>query len=276
MWKSLTLALALTCGFAVPAQAADRTVDEAKALADVPVRGANDWDCAPSAEHPRPVVLVHGTFVTPNLNWARLAPMLKEEGYCVFAPTYGRRAGLPLVAAIGPVDKSAEQLATFVDGVLEATGAEQVDLVGHSQGGMMPRWYLRFLGGAAKVKKFVAWAPSNHGTTLSGLVPLAKLVPGATQVVRGVCPACADQLPGSPFLQTLNAGHETEPGVAYTVIATDHDAIVTPVESAFLTGENVANVMLRHGVGHALMAVDPEVLRRTLDILEGEVDPDTV
>ncbi|MFI6320614.1 esterase/lipase family protein [Nonomuraea sp. NPDC050556] len=273
MWRPIALALALTCGFAVPAQASD-DLGAARALADVPVRGANDWSCRPSPAHPRPVVLVHGTFATPDLNWIKLAPLLKEEGYCVFAPTYGRLRRLPLVAAVGPIDRSAEQLATFVDGVLEATGADRVDLVGHSQGGMMPRWYLRFLGGAQKVRRFVAWAPSNHGTTLSGLVPLAKLVPGATAIVRGICPACADQMAGSAFLETLNAGHETEPGVEYTVFASDHDSTVTPVESAFLAGQNVRNVMLHDGPDHALMAVDPDVLRRTVAVLA--VDPDTV
>ena len=52
--------------------------------------------------------------------------------------------------------------------VLAATGAAKVDLVGHSQGGMMPRYYLKFLGGAALVNRLVALAPSNHGTTLDG------------------------------------------------------------------------------------------------------------
>ncbi len=61
--------------------------------------------------------------------------------------------------------------------VLAATGAKQVDIVGHSQGGMMPRYYLRFLGGAAKVETLVGLAPSNHGTTVNGLFTLGR--PGA-------------------------------------------------------------------------------------------------
>ena len=83
--------------------------------------------------------------------------------------------------------------------VLAATGAAKVDLVGHSQGGMMPRYYLKFLGGAAHVDKLVALAPSNHGTTLDGLTALvtalgtAGLVNGA---INALCTACGQQEAG--------------------------------------------------------------------------------
>ena len=66
---------------------------------------------------------------------------IHDAGYCVFALNYGD------VFGIAPMEDSAGQLATFVDGVLAATGAAKVDIVGHSEGGLMPRWYLRFLGG---------------------------------------------------------------------------------------------------------------------------------
>ncbi len=123
--------------------------------------GANDWTCRPTAAHPHPVVLVPGTFESMVKNWSTLSPYLKAQGYCVFALDYGVTNGIP---ATGPVADSARELAPFVDRVLRATGAKQVDVVGHSQGGMMPRYYLGFLGGARKVDALVGIAPSNHGT----------------------------------------------------------------------------------------------------------------
>ena len=74
------------------------------------------------------------------------------------------------------------------------TGAAKVDLVGHSQGGMMPRDYLKNLGGAAVVDDLVALSPSNHGTTNPLAVPA-----GVT------CPACAQQAAGSPFITRSTA-----------------------------------------------------------------------
>jgi triacylglycerol lipase len=47
--------------------------------------GANDWSCKPTAEHPYPIVLVHETASTAELDWIDLAPYLKNQGYCVFA-----------------------------------------------------------------------------------------------------------------------------------------------------------------------------------------------
>ena len=124
-----------------------------------PPKGANDWSCTPTAAHPRPVVLVHGLGANMGMNWSYLSPKLKERGYCVFALTYGLH---PLAAPFGapggtiPIQDSAKEFKTFVDRVLRETGAAEVDLVGHSEGTFMPQYYLKFLGGAAKVKRYVA------------------------------------------------------------------------------------------------------------------------
>jgi triacylglycerol esterase/lipase EstA (alpha/beta hydrolase family) len=206
--------------------------------------GSNDWSCHPSAAHPYPVVLVHGTFGDMTDSWQALSPLLANAGYCVFALNYGGPAGNP-IQATGDIPTSAAQLASFVSRVLAATGAPQVDIVGHSQGGMMPRWYLKFLGGATLVHTLVGLAPSNHGTTVDGLATLTASSPGFGSVLDALCVACTQQLAGSSFLATLNAGGDTVPGPTYTVIETKYDEVVTPYTSAFLTGPAVTNIVVQ-------------------------------
>jgi len=204
--------------------------------------GANDWSCKPSAEHPYPVILVPGTFETMAKNWSTLAPSLKSSGYCVFALNYGETNG---VYATAPVTESAKELAPFVDAVRAATGAKQVDLVGHSQGGMMPRYYMAFLGGAKYVHHLVGIAPSNHGTE-GVIVPPPGDVPDPDYAGLG-CAACADQQAGSAFMQKLNSVGDTIAGLSYTVISTVHDEVVIPYNSQFLSGpaRQVANITIQ-------------------------------
>jgi triacylglycerol esterase/lipase EstA (alpha/beta hydrolase family) len=217
----------------------------AVAAAVVPAATASDYACKPSAAHPRPVVLVHGTFGNSVDNWLGLAPYLTSRGYCVYSLDYGELPGVPLFHGLGPIDKSAAQLSAFVDKVLTATGAAEADLVGHSQGGMMPRYYLKFLGGAAKVHALVGIAPDNHGTDLVGLTNLLPYFPGAEDLLDAATPGLADQITGSGFLTKLNAGGDTVPGVRYTVIATRYDEVVTPWRTQYLSGSDVRNVLLQ-------------------------------
>src|SRR5690349_629306 len=138
------------------------------------VAGANDWSCRPSSSHPNPVVLLPGTFANIGANFVKLAPRLHNSGYCVFATNYGMTAlSLGRVGGLDHITTSAGQLDAFVTRVLNATGAAKVDIVGHSQGGAVPMWWIKKMGGAAKTAHYVGWAPSSHGTTLDGLVTLA-------------------------------------------------------------------------------------------------------
>ncbi|MFJ3305811.1 esterase/lipase family protein [Streptomyces sp. NPDC086549] len=241
-WKRVVRPLA-----ALLLAAAVATVPAATAHASTaPSSGWNDYSCKPSSSHPRPVVLVHGTLGNSVDNWLSLAPYLKDRGYCVFSLDYGQLSGVPLFYGLGPIDKSAQQLSDYVDKVLSATGAAKADLVGHSQGGMMPRYYLKFLGGAAKVNALVGLAPDNHGTDLDGLTNLLPYFPGAEDLIKATTPGLADQIVGSDFLTKLNAGGDTVPGVHYTVIATKYDEVATPWRNQYLSGSDVHNVLLQN------------------------------
>lgn len=235
--------------------------------------GANDFSCQPSAAHPFPVVLVHGTFENQYDNWADLSPQLVAQGYCVFSLNYGGTSG-SAIQGVNEIGASAQQLATFVQQVLQATGASQVDIVGHSQGGMMPRFFIKNLGGAAEVHSLVGLVPSNEGTDLDGLVELANLIPGANALVASACEACVEQEDGSTFLTDLNAGAQTDPAVNYTVITTTHDEVVTPFSNAFLpaaanvTNETLQNFCPNDTTEHVGMSYDQPALQLVFNALD--------
>lgn len=235
--------------------------------------GADDWDCVPTAEHPEPVVLVHGTWGNTYSAWSGLAPQLKEDGYCVFAPNLGEaditiRGGVqslgPGVFATKDIALTAGDLADYVDAVFQATGTSQVDMVGHSQGGLLARQYLKFNGGAEKVGRLVTLGATNHGTTLNGLGTLDRTIgdlgldldPALDYVIGE---AGIQQVYDSPLPTELNADGDTVPGVNYTAIGSRYDTTTTPYESTFLTagprgdgGEYRAAGRLR--TGHDLLA----------------------
>jgi triacylglycerol esterase/lipase EstA (alpha/beta hydrolase family) len=253
------------------------------ALSPGRVTGANDWNCVPTKRHPRPVVLVHGTLENAGFNWAALSPMLANAGYCVFAFNYGENnSSLGRFDGVGNVSASAWTMAAFVNKVLRATHAAKVDVVGHSQGGMMPNYYLKFLGGAAKVHRLVGLSPSNHGTTVDGLVTLGKAL-GTLGLVKTLywdlnVPALAEQFEGSTFETALFRSGDTVPGVLYTVIQTTHDEVVTPYANAFLQGPRVRNITIQRQcptdpVGHIGMSFDGPALQDVMNVL-GPNDPD--
>ncbi|MFL6060464.1 MAG: esterase/lipase family protein [Marmoricola sp.] len=197
--------------------------------------GTNDWTCRPSAAHPRPVVLVHGTLGNRSTNWRTYGPLLKNNGYCVFALTYGATLPVPFPGAfggLGDIPASAAQLATFVNQVLAATGASKVDIVGHSQGTLMPDYYAKFLGGASKIASYISLAPLWHGTTATGSSPQAgaAFAPGFNPLDL-VGPSLSQMGAGSAFMTKMRTGGVAVPGIHYVNIMTKYDELVRPYTS---------------------------------------------
>ncbi|KAF9900426.1 hypothetical protein EC991_007342 [Linnemannia zychae] len=234
--------------------------------------GLNDWACIPNAAHPRPVVLVHGLIATGDNNWIYMGPRLKDAGYCVYYFTYGALPGIVGVAGLDKMENSATQLSTFVDKVIASTKVSKVDLVGHSQGTLMPRYYLKFLGGASKVQKFAGFGAIAYGTNLLGIVPFLTslgLYDVIKKIIDPVCLSCFQFLENSAFLQNLNAGGDTVPGVQYQFIGSKYDEVVTPYTNGFLRDRNplVKNIVLQDVCSldvseHALQMLDPIVFRK--------------
>ncbi len=216
------------------------------AAPDANAPGTNDWSCKPSSEHPRPVVLVHGTAGNRSTNWQTYGPLLKNNGYCVFALTYGVTPGspYPYSALGGFVDMrtSAEELRAFVDRVLVATSASKIDLIGHSQGTLMPNYYVKYLGGASAVQNYISLAPLWHGTDVFP-IPLFARVFGFDTDTAPICTACGQFDPDSTFIQQIRAGGAAVPGVHYVNIVTKYDELVRPYTSGIEAG--MTNIVLQ-------------------------------
>ncbi|MCQ9352818.1 triacylglycerol lipase [Corynebacterium sp. 153RC1] len=235
-------------GDPLPAEALEYTV--INKLAELPLSARipsrrifeDDWRVRPTKAHPHPVILIHGTGVTKG-DWMELGADLRTAGYAVFAPDFGLRATAPVV-------ESANQISAYIHAVLTVTGAEKVVLVGHSQGGVLARYWMQLLGGGDKTHQLICLSTPNHGTT-SGGVAASLLRTQRAQALMGNMiqgffgPAGPDMLEESSVIAQLNEHGETLPGVYYTCIATHADSLISPVESCFLEGEGVRNMFIQ-------------------------------
>ena len=173
---------------------------------------ARSLACSAGVDHPSraPVLLVHGTGVTGRENWSHFyEPGLTNRGIPWCAVEMPQRA-------TGDIQINAQYV---VHGIreLHRRAGRRIAIVGASQGGMVPRWALRFWPDTrAMVDDLVGLAPSNHGTTLW---------PDGCQPCQ---PAGWQQSAGSAFIRALNAGQETFPGISYTNVYTHNDETVQP------------------------------------------------
>ncbi|HIW92727.1 MAG TPA: alpha/beta fold hydrolase [Candidatus Corynebacterium avicola] len=240
------------------------------------------WHAKPSPERPYPVVLIHGTISAKN-QWQNLVLTLREQGYAVFAPDYGMHGTQDVL-------ESATDIDAYLKQVLSATGAEKLDIVGHSQGGLIARYWINEMGGADKVHHLVTLSSPHHGTTVRGLLADVLTANEATArvaesvVTRFMGPAGMQQVVGSPLITTMTTGPETRPGIRYSCLATRNDTTVVPFETAFLKADSDADAdsdssparvwnafVQDHGVGrvrHDEMPANEQVQELVVRILE--------
>lgn len=240
--------------------------------------GQNIWTCKPGARHPRPVVLVHGTAGSAAGNWGTLSAVLANQGYCVFALTYGEAPelqGSPVpIGGMNRMEDSAAELKAFVRKVRRETGAKKVDLVGHSQGTLMPAYYVKYLGGAKFVRHYVSLSPVWHGggVQLLGQLQVLALAYGFDPV--GLVPVAKfgpQVMVGSPFLNKIRHGGVAVDGIRYTNVVTRYDEVVVPYTSGVEKG--MRNIVLQDKCGldfseHVQIPSSPNAIRLVLNALD--------
>ena len=167
--------------------------------------------CSPNLETAgrKPVLFIHGTLADPTVQFSwnyQRAFDANHRPYCLL--TMPNRA-------TSDIQVSAEYVVYAIRTMHQHSG-HQVDIIGHSQGGMIGRWATRFWPDTRPmVDDIVGLAPSNHGIN-----------PAFCQLACQ--PSLWQQSIGSQFLTALNASQETFTGISYTVIYTHLDERVTP------------------------------------------------
>ncbi|OZM70346.1 lipase [Amycolatopsis antarctica] len=241
--------------------------------------GNNDADCRPSAQHPNPVVFLHGLGATYYEDLNFLQAHVARKGYCTFSATYGAYPGFPFVGGLRPIADSAAEIAAFIEQVREQTGAAKVDIVGHSEGGFQSLYVTKTQGIADRIDKVVAIAPPTHGTTFAGLYNLAYLFGEKSRelidevLTRFGCPACSEIGIGGSAVQTLGDGPVAQPGVTYNIITSRNDQLVTPQETSFVREPGVTNQFVQDTcpldpVGHIGEAYDLNVWHLVTNALD--------
>ena len=210
-------------------------------------------------EKHQPILLVHGTGVTREYNWswnywARL-PDIGYEVCWVQLPS----------AALNDIQISSEYVARAIEVMHRKTG-ERVDVLGHSQGGLQPRWAIRFFPSGRFVADYISLATPNHGTAV------------ADAQGSDCFESCWQMRTISRFIATLNDGDETPGRTHYTNIYTQTDELVQPTGTQALAGGS--NILLQdlcpgRSVDHAAIAGDGVTYLLVIDALEhrGPADP---
>ncbi|WP_169978145.1 triacylglycerol lipase [Microbispora sp. H10836] len=187
-----------------------------------------------------PVVFVHG-YTGNSTNFAALQAYLVANGWSgsrLFGYNYNW-AGSNVVSAQG--------LAAFVNQIKASTGASKVDIVNHSMGGLVTRWYLQKLGGAANVGHVASLAGANHGTTYAGACTIYV--------------SCIEMLPGSAYITSLS-GDETPGSAKYGTWVSPCDGIIIPYTSTRLSGAD----------NHTLACVDHLSILSNIQAMSGVRD----
>ena len=249
------------------------------ALADPP--GINRDDCRPAADRPAPVILVHGTGLNGGNSWATFGAALAAEGFCVWAPTVGAPPGPGGgQGSLGGLDSltgaSAPQLRAEIDRVLELTGADEVDLVGHSQGAIVAS-YVAATARADRVRTVVTLGsdPARSGEGPPEFVTdlLGVLSPDtARRDAEATLAWLGDE--GVPFAR----------GVRYVAVSSDHDELTGPVVAPRVPGfVDLQVVRLQDGCevdrsGHLTVLASPRAVDLVIDALGGPrgADPGAV
>ena len=211
-------------------------------------------DVTPVAQDAQPPVLLVPGYGGGTSGLEPLAAALRAQG---------REATVVTLAGDGTGDLH-EQAAVLQKAVQAALGqgADSVDIVGYSAGGVTARLWLHSYDGGSVARRIVTLGSPQHGTDLASL---------ATDIAPDSCPeACRQLATDSDLVRSLNSGDETPEGPLWVSIWTTDDRVSVPPETAILDGAldiSVQSVCPSRQVTHGQLPSDPAVMAMVLSEL---------
>ncbi|KAK8043253.1 secreted lipase [Apiospora phragmitis] len=190
----------------------------------------NDFDCR-SAEHPTPVIHIHALLANPAVDLNLLQQEMQRQNYCTFTVLYGNTQHLaPWIGGLGDMRASSQTIADFVLEVAAKTGAAKVDLVGHSEGGVMALYVPMRHPEAAQHINHVYYGLTN--LWYAGGEVTREVARGVLELLG--CPACDDMAMGGHVYDDFRV----------TVIVSRNDTLVAP-EVSRVDEQGVRNVVVQ-------------------------------
>lgn len=188
---------------------------------------------------PRPIIVLHG-YAMNRANFLPLAYRLARAG---LGPIFGFEYW-----TLGRTAAASRQLGWFVDQVREATGAAEVDLVGHSMGGVVARYYVTLAGGDGYVKNLITLGSPHAGTEISAI---------------GIGHPTRELLLGSKLLARLAAAPPPR-HTRMTLVWSRADALVPGARQTALPG---SEVIMYDDLGHVALLGSRRVARDLIERL---------
>ena len=218
----------------------------------------NGPDVTPVAQDARPPVLLVPGYGGATSDLEPLAAALQAQG---------RQATIVHLVGDGTGDLriQAGALQAAVKAAL-AGGADSVDIVGYSAGGVTARLWMKAYDGGSVARRIVTLGSPQHGTDLASL---------ASDIAPGSCPeACQQLATDSDLVRSLNSGDETPAGPRWVSIWTSDDKVSVPPETAVLSGAldfSVQSICPGRQVTHGQLPTDPAVMAMVLAQLQRSV-----
>ncbi len=223
-----------------------------------------------TAQDHNPILFIHG-WDSNIVDWNVMITRFKNGGWSntsLFAYNFNDPGNCSDQANIN----NANQIKQWVEDILETTGANKLDLVAHSMGGLSSRYYMKFLTDLDSINNYVSLGSPHHGKNGAPACGFSFDTPNDLLILLNE----GDETPGGvlndtlgdridPYLEITYNGTHIPGSISYTSIFSRDDNMVTPYNTSRLEG--AINIIVS-GLDHMGLITSPsgyELVKEAVD-----------